>query len=181
MASSYVGGPTFPPIVEMIDAGIKTGLGTDGPTGRITNFDMFKEINVGMMLQRIRLQNRYVMPPGKLLEMATIDAAKVVHMEKEIGSLEKGKKADIILIDMFKPHLVPIYMIPYRLTYETQGQDVDTVIVDGKILMEKREVKTVDEKDVLERAQIEAETVIEKCGLHPWLDLAKNFWGQSRY
>lgn len=181
MASSSTDGPTWPPIVEMIDSGIIVGLGTDGPSGRITTFDMFREIKLAMMIQRLRMRDRWVMPPGKVLEMATVDAARVLGMETEIGSLEPGKRADIIIVDMYKPHLVPIYMIPYRLTYEAQGQDVDTVIVDGEVIMENRVVKTVDEEMVLEQAQNEAERIIEKCGLGPYMKLAKNFWGQTRY
>jgi cytosine/adenosine deaminase-related metal-dependent hydrolase len=173
--------PTWPPIFEMIDSGVTVGLGTDGPSGRITTFDMFREIKVAMMMQRLRKGNRWVMPPGKVLEMATIDAAKCIGLDAEIGSLETGKKADITIINMYKPHLVPIYMVPYRLAYEAQGQDVDTVIVNGEIIMENRIVKTCDEELILEQAQGEAEKLIDRCDLSPFMQLPDNFWSHSTY
>ena len=84
-----------------------------------------------MSVQHHYFRDEKVMPPGKVLEMITIDAARTLGYEQELGSLEAGKKADIILIDMMKPHLLPIFMIPHRIVYEVSGHDVDTVIVNG--------------------------------------------------
>ena len=83
--------------------------------------------------------------------MVTIDAAKNLGMDHLTGSLEPGKKADVILINMEQPHLTPIWMVPQRVVYQVTGHDVDTVMVDGKILMEGRKVKSVNEKKVFER------------------------------
>ena len=113
--------------------------------------------------------------------MVTIDAARALGYENELGSLEVGKKADIILIDMMKPHLVPIFMIPHRIVYEVSGQDVDTVIVDGQILMERRQVQTVNEREILEAAQEEAENAVARGGLEKYMEIPTNFWGHSRY
>ena len=109
------------------------------------------------------------LPPGKVLEMVTIDAARALGMEKEIGSLEVGKKADIILVNMFKPHLYPLNMPVYRIVYFANGSDVDTVIVDGKVLMENRIVKTVNEEEVLEMAQRETEAMLDRMQLRDLL------------
>ena len=86
-------------------------------------------------------------------------------MEKEIGSLEPGKKADIILLDWFKPHLVPMNMPVYRVVYYANGEDVSTVLVDGRILMRDRRVLTVDEKKILNAAQRESNLAIQPCGI----------------
>jgi cytosine/adenosine deaminase-related metal-dependent hydrolase len=120
------------------------------------------------------------MPPGKVLEMATIDAARALGLEQELGSLEPGKKADLILIDMFKPHLYPLNMPVHRVTYFANGNDVDTVIVNGQVLMENRIVKTVDEASVLERAQKAAEEAMERTNLGHLLAIPEKFWGASR-
>jgi len=85
--------------------------------------------------------------------MATIDGAKALGLEKTIGSLEVGKKADIILIDFKKPHLTPVHNFYANIVYSACGSDVDTVIIDGKILMENRNVKTLDEEEVVLEAQ----------------------------
>lgn len=179
----FMGTPGIARIPEMINAGVAVGLGSDGPTGRITSFDMFKEMKFAMALQRLRFESRWYMPPGKAIEMATIDAARALGIDKLTGSIEVGKKADIILLDMFKPHLVPFYMASHRVAYEAMGSDVNTVIVDGKVLMENREVKTVDEEELLERAQLEAEETIERGGLEPLMKMEQReeFWRLSKY
>lgn len=85
--------------------------------------------------------------------MATLDGAKALRLGKSIGSLEVGKKADVILVDLSKPHLIPLHSIYANIVYSAHASDVDTVIVDGKILMENRHVKTLDEQAVMERAE----------------------------
>lgn len=121
------------------------------------------------------------MPPGKVLEMATIDGARALGLEKEIGSIEIGKKADIILVDVFKPHIYPLNMHVSRIAYYANGNDVDTTIVDGKVLMEKRVVKTADEEDILENAQLETEAMLDRIKLRHLLDPPERFWRHSKY
>ncbi len=174
---------TFPapvPVVEMIDQGVIVSLGTDGSSPD-RSFDLFKDMRTAILLQRLRFTDPWLMPPGKTLEMATIDAAKAIGMEDKLGSLEVGKEADIILINLAKPHLTPSFMIPYRLVHEANGQDVDTVIVKGKILMEDNIVHTVDEAQMISFAQQEAEQTIERAGVAPLMELPQGFWGHSRY
>ena len=97
--------------------------------------------------------------------MATINGAKALGMDKEIGSLEIGKKADLVLVRMDMPHLTPILNPISHLVYSGEGSDVDTVIVDGEILMEQRQVKTLDESKVIQEANRRAEKLLERTGV----------------
>jgi 5-methylthioadenosine/S-adenosylhomocysteine deaminase len=121
-----------------------------------------------------------VLPPGKALEMCTIDGAKALGMEKEIGSLEKGKKADVVLVDLARPHLYPLHMPVYRLVCFANGNDVATVIVNGKVLMEDRKVRSVNEEKVLQTAQAEAELMLDRGKFRPLLKALPTFWGHTR-
>ncbi|MBN2336003.1 amidohydrolase family protein [Candidatus Bathyarchaeota archaeon] len=168
------------PVPELIDAGVTVALGSDaGAPDR--SFDMFRHMFVAMRYHRRHFRDSRVLPPGKTLEMTTIDGAKAFRLEDQVGSLEPGKKADIILLDMRKPHLYPLNMPVDRVTYFANGSDVDTVIVDGEILMEGREVKTVDEAEVLDVAQQEIEAAVGRSGLNSLLDTPDGYWGRSRY
>ncbi len=170
------------PVPELIDAGVTVSLGSDAPAAT-TNppFDQFMVMRGAQWLQMVHFKDPWVMPTGKLLETVTIDGAKAFGMDKLIGSIEPGRKADIILVDMFKPHLVPIWTEWHRLVFEASGHDVDTVLVDGKILMENRKVKTVNEAEILEKAQEEAEKMVELAGVKPFMGIHEKMWGHSRY
>ena len=113
--------------------------------------------------------------------MVTVDAAKALGMEREIGSLEPGKKADVILIDWFRPHMVPMNMPLYRVAYFANGNDVSTVLVNGRVLMRDRRVLTVDEEEVLTYAQREADLAIQRMGLDSLKRTPAGFWGRSRF
>jgi cytosine/adenosine deaminase-related metal-dependent hydrolase len=167
------------PVVELLDAGVTVSISTDGSSPDRT-FDLFKDLRMAMTIHRTFFKDESVMPPGKVLEMVTVDAAKTLGYENDLGSLVAGKKADIIIIDIMKPHLVPFFMIPQRVAYEVSGQDVETVIVEGEILMENSTVK-VEERSILEAAQVEADKAIERGQLEKYLDIPKDFWGKSRY
>jgi cytosine/adenosine deaminase-related metal-dependent hydrolase len=130
--------------------------------------------------QRLELREPNILPPGKLLEMATIDGANIVGMGDKTGSIEVGKEADIILVNMWQPHLAPIAMETSRMAQLARGSDVETVMVQGEILMENRKVLTVNEDDIMEWAQAEAEHTCEVFGLHPMLRPSANHWGHSQ-
>jgi 5-methylthioadenosine/S-adenosylhomocysteine deaminase len=168
------------PVPELLDSGVTVFLGSDG-VAPDRSYDMFRHMFQCMRYHRTYFHDPNVLPPGKVLEMVTIDAARGLGLEKEIGSLEAGKKADILLVDMAKPHLYPLNMPAYRIAYFALGSDVDTVIVDGQILMEKRVVKTVDERSVLDLAQKAAEKAIARAGLEDLTRLPERFWGHSHY
>ncbi len=114
---------------------------------------MFQSMKVAALLQKLYYRDPKVLPAQKVLEMATIDGAKTLGLEKTVGSLEVGKKADLILLDFKKPHLTPIHDFYANIVYSAYGNDVDTVIVDGRILMENKEVKTLEEEEVMLKAQ----------------------------
>lgn len=167
------------PTTELIDAGATVMLGSDG-VAPDRSFDMFRHMFQATRYHRFYFHDAKVLPTGKVLEMATIDAAKALGMEKEIGSLEPGKKADIILVDWFKPHLVPMNMPVYRMVYYANGEDVSTVLVDGRVLMRDRKVLTVNEEQILLAAQRESELAVERAGLKGLTDLPDGFWGATR-
>ena len=168
------------PVPELLESGVTVMLGSDGNSPN-TSFDMFRHMVQCMHHHRSYYRNTTYLPAGKVLEMVTIDAARALGMEKEIGSLEVGKRADIVLLNMFKPHLYPFNMPVFRIIYFANGGDVDTVIVNGKILMENRIVKTVNEEEVLEMAQRETEAMLNRMQLHDLLKIHERFWGHTRY
>jgi cytosine/adenosine deaminase-related metal-dependent hydrolase len=168
------------PVPELLDAGVTVFLGSDG-VAPDRSYDMFRHMFQCMRYHRTYYRDVSYMPPGKVLEMVTIDAARGLGLEAEIGSLEMGKKADIILVDLYKPHLYPLNMPAYRIAYFASGSDVDTVIIDGEILMENRIVKSVNEGEVLDLAQSATEKALERTGLHHLMELPDHFWGHSRF
>lgn len=141
------------PIMKMLQAGMDVGLGTDGPAGSNNDFNMFEEIDLASKLQKITLKDAKALPARQSVEMATIGGARVLNMEKEIGSLEAGKKADLIIIDVNHANEVPLYDYYGALAYSIKGCDVDTSIVNGRILMRHRKVLTLDEPQILQKAR----------------------------
>ncbi len=168
------------PVPELLDAGVTVAIGSDA-TAPDRSGDMFRHMQQCMHYHRRHFRDPGVIPPGKALEMVTIDAARALGMERDIGSLEVGKKADLILVDLYKAHLMPLHMPLYRIAYFANGSDVDTVIVDGRVLMRAREVLTVDEQEVLDTAHAEAERALERANLKNLLNMPAGVWGQSRY
>jgi 5-methylthioadenosine/S-adenosylhomocysteine deaminase len=168
------------PVPELIEAGVTVALGSDG-IAPDRSYDMFRHMFQCMHYHRRHFRDAGVLPHGKVLEMVTIDAARTLGLERDIGSLEAGKKADIILVDLFKPHLVPLNMPVYRITCFANGADVCTTIVNGRVLMEDRKVTTVDETEVMEDAQIAAELMLERTGLRPLLAPPPNVWKAAHY
>lgn len=168
------------PVTELIEAGANVVMASDaGAPDR--SFDMFRH-----MFQCKRYHGRHFrdsgyLPSGKILEMTTIDGAKAFRQDDKLGSLEVGKKADIILVDMNKPHFYPLNMPVDKVTYFANGNDVDTVIVDGEILMHGREVQTVDEYAIMEEAQKELELALGRVDSSKLFDLTDNYWRKSHY
>ncbi len=167
------------PAPELLDAGVIVCLGSDA-TAPDRSGDMFRHMQQCMHYHRTHFKDPDVLPPGRVLEMTTIDAAHALGLESEIGSLEVGKKADIILVDLARPHLYPLNMPAYRVTCFANGNDVDTVIVDGRILMEGRVVSSVAEDRILEAAQRECELMLERTGLRHLLAMPDDFFGHTR-
>ena len=156
-------GGQFP---EMLGAGVNVALGTDA--GDYANFvDLVCAMYLAALLFKdIRFDPR-VMGAEVALEMATVRGARALGMEHEIGSLEPGKKADIVLFNADTPQWQPLYCEPYNLVYSASGDSADTVIVDGKIVMENREVKTIDEREVIARIKVLSRGVEARSGVTP--------------
>lgn len=166
-------------LVELLDAGVTVMLGSDG-VAPDRSYDMFRHMFQAMRYHRFYWRDTNVLPAGKVLEMVTVDAARALGMEKEIGSLEAGKKADVILIDWWRPHMVPMNMPLYRVAYFANGNDVSTVLVNGRVLMRDRRVLSVNEDSVLTMAQREADLAIKRTGLGKLVETPEGFWGRSR-
>jgi len=141
-------GNGIPPITDMLEAGITVGLGTDGCASNNT-LDMIKEMSTAAKLHKVAMLDPTVMDAKTAMRMATINGAKALGMGHLVGSLETGKKADIILIGLNKPHLTPMYNAYSHMVYAAGGADVDTVIINGKVVMENRHLLTIAEEDVM--------------------------------
>ena len=142
---------------------------------------MFRHIAQCMHYHRRHFRDPDLLPPGKMLEMVTIDAARALAMDDEIGSLEVGKRADLILLDMRKPHLYPPQMPVMRIAHFANASDVDTVIVDGRVLMRGRQALQVDEAQILDAAADEAARAVERSGLGHLLEEPDSIWRHSRW
>ena len=139
------------PVVDMLAAGNRLGLATDGAASNNSQ-DLFDEMDLAAKLQKVARMDPRALPAKQALEMATIRGAHALHMEKEIGSLEDGKRADLILVDTTGPHATPMYNVYSQLVYALKGSDVKTVVIDGKLVMENRRLLTLNEKEIIEKA-----------------------------
>jgi 5-methylthioadenosine/S-adenosylhomocysteine deaminase len=140
------------PVPEMLKAGITVGLGTDGCASN-NNLDMIKEMSTAAKLHKVARLDPTVMDAQTVVRMATVEGAKALGMEKITGSLEAGKKADMIIIGLNEPHLTPLYSEYSHLVYAASGADVDTVLINGKIVMENRKLLTIDEEEVMRKVR----------------------------
>lgn len=145
-------GSGFSPVKVLKNNGVSVALGTDGQ-GSTNTLDMFEEIKLAAYLQKGMFGSATAMSAKEVLEMATIEGARVLGIDSEVGSIEVGKKADIILIDLNKPHLVPRHDIYSLLAYSVNGADVETSIIDGKIVMENRVILNVNENEIMQKIE----------------------------
>jgi len=132
------------PVVDMRKAGMSVGLGTDGPAGSNNNLDMVEEAASAARLQKIGRMDPKALTGRDVLEMATIGGARVLSLEEKIGTLEKGKRADVIVIDLQQPKVQPVYSVESAIVYAASGSSVTDTICDGKVLMRAGKVLTVD-------------------------------------
>ncbi|MBW2645575.1 MAG: amidohydrolase [Deltaproteobacteria bacterium] len=135
-------------IPELIERGITVGLGTDGCASN-NDLDLFQEMGMTAKLQKVQTGDPTVMDARAVVAMATIEGAEAIGLGSLIGSIEVGKRADMIVIDTRKPHLTPMYHPYSHLVYAASGSDVNDVIIDGKIVMKDRELKTIDVQEVM--------------------------------
>jgi 5-methylthioadenosine/S-adenosylhomocysteine deaminase len=151
------------PVPELLKNNITVSLGTDSPCSN-NSADMFEVMKTTALLHKGINKDPTLLPAGQVLRMATIDGAKALLWDKEIGSIETGKKADIVIIDFKKPHLTPMYNEASHLVYSVKAADVETVIINGKIVMENHKITTMDTDKVMQTAEKTKEKLLAKLG-----------------
>jgi 5-methylthioadenosine/S-adenosylhomocysteine deaminase len=153
------------PVAEMRAAGVAVGLGTDGPAGSNNDLDLMEEMDLAAKLAKITKMDPLALNAKAVVEMATIEGARALHMEKKIGSLEAGKKADLIVIGLDEPNAVPMYDVYAQLAYALKGSDVETVVIGGRVVMRDRKVLTVNEAEAMAKAREYKQKVALSLGL----------------
>jgi len=148
------------PIPEMLANHINVGLGTDGCASN-NNLDLFTEMDMAAKLHKIHTLDSTVLDALTMLRMATIEGAKVLGIDKITGSLEIGKKADVIIIDLKKPHLTPMYNPYSHLVYAARGNDVSHSIINGRLVMEERKLSIMDVNEIMTRAHDKSRKILE--------------------
>ncbi|HXI12566.1 MAG TPA: amidohydrolase [Thermoanaerobaculia bacterium] len=141
------------PVIEMRSAGVKVGLGTDGPAGSNNNLDMIEEMASAARLHKITNKDPKALSARAVLEMATIGGARALGLDKRVGTLEVGKRADIAVIDLRKPSIQPVYSAESAIVYAASGDDVHSTMVDGRFLMRDRKLLTLNVPEVLAKAE----------------------------
>ncbi len=154
-----------PPMAEFLEMSNRGALGSDQAPGNNCN-NMFNEMKFTAILNKCRVRDPKVFPAWQVLRLATIDGARAIGLGDEVGSLEKGKKADIIMVDLTNPNLVPTISQPVRnlipnLVYAARGNEVETVIIDGRFIVEDGKLNTVDEKEAALTALAKAAEMAE--------------------
>ena len=153
-------------VPEMLKKGVNVALGCDG--GPSNNaYDMIREMKLAACIHKVRLHDPLTMAAEGVLEMATVRGARAIGMQDKLGALEPGKLADIVLVNLDSVHMVPNNNYVSDLVYAGCGADVDTVIIDGQIIMEQRKVKTLNEQEILRQARERASGLLERTGLKP--------------
>ncbi|CEI80474.1 Atrazine chlorohydrolase [Oceanobacillus oncorhynchi] len=156
-----------PPVQHFLDAGGTACLGSDQAPGNNSN-NMLNEMKFAAILNKVKYKNPQAFHATQALRMATIEAAKVMGIDHEAGSLRSGKKADIILVDLTAPAFYPVLTKPIRnivpnLVYSARGDEVDTAIIDGKVIMENKQILTIHEKEEISKAQQTAENIASRA------------------
>ena len=141
------------PVVKMLTLGLNVGLGTDGAAGSNNDLDMFEEMDLASKLQKVITGNPEAVPARQTLEMATIGGARALGLEREIGSLEPGKRADVITVRLDRPHGVPLYDVYSQMVYALKGSDVRDVMVNGRLVVRDAQPLTLDAKQVLAKGE----------------------------
>ncbi|MFN2453595.1 MAG: amidohydrolase [Pyrinomonadaceae bacterium] len=139
------------PVPQMLEANLRLGLGTDGAASN-NDLDMWGEMDTAAKLHKVNTHNPKVVSAREAFEMATLGGARALHLEREIGSLEAGKRADIGIVDVDTLHQTPAYNIYSELVYSTKAADVRTVLIEGRVVMRDRKLLTLDEEEIKHRA-----------------------------
>ena len=153
------------PVGKILQAGIAMGLGTDGVAGSNNDHDMLEEMDLAAKLQKVATGNPQALPAEQAFAMATITGARALHLDKIIGSLESGKRADMIAISLSSAHAVPIYNVYSQLVYALKASDVTDMMVNGRFIVRDRKMLTLDAPSILRKASEYQEKVKQSLGL----------------
>lgn len=151
-------------VPQMLASGVNVALGCDGGPSN-NDYDLVREMKLAAILHKAVTNDPLIVPAETVLEMATINGARSLGLEKEIGSLEVGKKADLVVIDLNRLHTTPSPNPISSLVYAATGGEVDTVVVDGQILVEQRQLLTLDEDEVMHVAREHADALYKRAGI----------------
>jgi len=154
------------PVPQMLRADLALGLGTDGAASN-NDLNMWEEMDTAAKLHKVFSHDPRVVSAREALEMATIRGARAIHMEREIGSLEAGKRADLVIVDLDELNQTPLYHIYSDLVYAAKAADVRTVVIDGRIVMRDRKLLTLNEKEVKETARVFRDRIARSLSLQP--------------
>jgi 5-methylthioadenosine/S-adenosylhomocysteine deaminase len=153
----------FTPVPKLLEAGVKVGLGTDGAASN-NDLNMFGEMGTAAKVHKVMAGDPTVVDARQALSMATLEAARVLGLQDRLGSLEVGKRGDMIVLDLDVPHMVPVYNITSHLVYAAHSSDVRTVIIEGRVVMRDRELLTLDEDDIFAQAREMARQIVASWG-----------------
>lgn len=168
------------PVPELLEAGVCVALGSDA-TAPDRSADMFRHMFQMTRYHRADRRDPALFPPGRVLEMATIDAARALGLDDRVGSIEAGKDADLVLVDGGRPHLTPLTHPVHQVVYYATGADVDLVMVGGRTVVRHGQVVTVDVDEVLEAGRREQRLALERADLLRLLEDRPGTWGSTRY
>jgi 5-methylthioadenosine/S-adenosylhomocysteine deaminase len=156
-------GSGIAPVAKLLEEGISVSLGADGAACN-NRLDMFTEMRTAALLQKV-LHGPEVLPARRVLRMATIDGARALGLDADVGSLERGKKADLAVVRLGRLHTTPATDVVSALVYSSEVEDVDTVIIDGRLLMRERKLLTIDEPETIATANSEAQKLLTRAGV----------------
>ncbi len=155
-------GDGITPVAELLQEGATVGMGTDGACSNISQ-DMFEVMKAGSLLQKIRY-GAQALPSEEVLKTVTLGAATALGLEDKIGSIQEGKLADLIILNLHsKAHTAAIHSLPATIVYGAKSTDVETVIINGRIIMDCGEITGIDEKSVIQKAHKAGLRLAEKC------------------
>ncbi len=146
------------PVPRLLAAGVRVGLGTDGAASN-NDLSMWEEMDTAAKLHKLFANDPRVLTAEQALEMATIGSARALHLEREIGSIEEGKRADLVVVDVDELHQTPLYNVYSHLVYATKASDVSTVVIEGRVVMRDRRLLTLNEADIKRRARVFRERI----------------------
>jgi 5-methylthioadenosine/S-adenosylhomocysteine deaminase len=156
-------GSGLAPVHEMVEHGVSVSLGADGAACN-NNLDVFMEMRLAALLQKMRYGPQ-ALPARTAFRLATVEGARALGLERELGTIEVGKRADIVILNLEQLHCAPAPDPISTLVYAARSTDVETVIIDGRVVMRNRELQTMDEREVREAAKREYKALVERAGV----------------